>query len=167
MMRGESGLGWDERNKTIAADHDWWEQKIKENENFRKFKNKDLSIIWFRYDGLFSDIAATGERARASCQYEDPTQLSSTDKEDDAIDNTQEIHDYGESFARENTPNYVRIGDDLFLEPSWQRETTPSAKRVRKEKMSSAAMLRTNIEELMQLYSNSTNTSHSNAGPDA
>jgi len=29
MMRGESGLGWDETRKTIAVDNDWWEQKIK------------------------------------------------------------------------------------------------------------------------------------------
>ena len=29
MMRGESGLGWDETKKTVAADNAWWEQKIK------------------------------------------------------------------------------------------------------------------------------------------
>lgn len=91
----------------------------------------------------------------------------STDKNDDAIDNTQDKNDLGEPFTRENTSNDAKIGDDLFPEPSWQQGTTSSSKRVRKEMMSSVAMLRTNIEELMQLYSKSTNTSHSVAGPDA
>jgi len=29
LMQGEWGLGWDERNKTFAANNDLWEQKIK------------------------------------------------------------------------------------------------------------------------------------------
>ena len=29
MIRGESNLGWDKAKKTIAANNDWWEQKIK------------------------------------------------------------------------------------------------------------------------------------------
>ncbi|XP_052203034.1 L10-interacting MYB domain-containing protein-like [Diospyros lotus] len=167
MMRGESGLGWDESKKTIAADNAWWEQKIKENDNFRKFRNKDLSIIWFRYDGLFSDIAAIGEKARAPSQYQPPTQLSSTDKEDDAIQHTEDINDLGEPFGRDQSPIDAATGDDLFLEPSWQQGRSSAPKRGRKERMSSAAMLRTNIEDLMQLYTKSTNTTNSVAGPDA
>ncbi|XP_052174288.1 L10-interacting MYB domain-containing protein-like [Diospyros lotus] len=167
MIRGESGLGWDETKKTVMADNAWWEQKIKENENYRKFRNKKLSIIWFRYDALFSDIAVTGERARAPSQYEPPTQLSSTDKDDDEIENTEDINNLGDPFATDEGPNDAVTGDDLFVEPTWQQERPSTTKKARKEKMSSAAMLRTNIEDLMQLYSKSTNTSNSVVGPDA
>nr|XP_016441046.1 PREDICTED: L10-interacting MYB domain-containing protein-like [Nicotiana tabacum] len=71
LMRGETGLGWDTTRKIIIADDDWWEQKIKENSKYKKFRNKDLSLIWFRYDALFTDIIATGERARAANQEQE------------------------------------------------------------------------------------------------
>lgn len=41
---------------------------LQEHVDFKKFKNKDLSLVWFEYDKLFCDIAATGERARAPSQ---------------------------------------------------------------------------------------------------
>jgi len=41
---------------------------LREDVRYRKFRNKDLLLIWFRYDALFSDIVAMGERARASNQ---------------------------------------------------------------------------------------------------
>ncbi|XP_052177581.1 L10-interacting MYB domain-containing protein-like [Diospyros lotus] len=110
MMRGKSGLGWDESKKTIAAENAWWEQKIK---------------------------------------------------------HTEDINDLGEPFGRDQSPIDAATGDDLFLEPSWQQGRSSAPKRGRKERMSSAAMLRTNIEDLMQLYTKSTNTTNSVARPDA
>ncbi|KAK4374995.1 hypothetical protein RND71_005672 [Anisodus tanguticus] len=59
-MRGETGLGWDATENTIMEDDDWWS----EDNRYKKFGSRDLSLIWFRYDALFSDVA-TGERARA------------------------------------------------------------------------------------------------------
>ncbi|KAG9143723.1 hypothetical protein Leryth_018882, partial [Lithospermum erythrorhizon] len=55
--------------KSIDATEDWWESKIKENSDFKQFKNKDLSIVWFQYNAIFSDVIATGERARAPSQH--------------------------------------------------------------------------------------------------
>ncbi|XP_019257610.1 PREDICTED: uncharacterized protein LOC109235812 [Nicotiana attenuata] len=66
LMKGETCLGWDATKNTIIADDDWWDQKIKENARYKKFRNKDLSLIWFCYDTLFADVVATGERARAA-----------------------------------------------------------------------------------------------------
>nr|XP_016497087.1 PREDICTED: uncharacterized protein LOC107815950 [Nicotiana tabacum] len=71
LMRGETGLGWDPTRKIIIAGDDWWEQKIKENSKYKKYRNKDLSLIWFRSDALFTDIIATGERARAANQEQE------------------------------------------------------------------------------------------------
>ncbi|MCD7461149.1 hypothetical protein HAX54_045375 [Datura stramonium] len=45
-----------------------WTMIVVENAKYKKFRNKDLSLIWFRYGALFSDIVATGERARAANQ---------------------------------------------------------------------------------------------------
>ncbi|KAH0668097.1 hypothetical protein KY285_029303 [Solanum tuberosum] len=83
-MRGDTCIGWDASKITIMADDIWWKRKIKEDVRYRKFRNKDLSLIWFRYDALFSDIAATGERERAS----NPSQFFEIegDKSDDPQD---------------------------------------------------------------------------------
>ncbi|KAK4346730.1 hypothetical protein RND71_033069 [Anisodus tanguticus] len=60
-MKGQTGLEWDEARKTVVADDDWWERKLKENSTYKKIRNKDLSLY-------FTDIIATGECARATTQ---------------------------------------------------------------------------------------------------
>uniref|UniRef100_M1DMM2 Myb/SANT-like domain-containing protein n=1 Tax=Solanum tuberosum TaxID=4113 RepID=M1DMM2_SOLTU len=77
LMRGDTCIGWDATKNTIMTDDDWWKRKIKEDVQYRKFRNKDLSLIWFRYDALFSDIIATGERARGD-ESDDPQDMDST-----------------------------------------------------------------------------------------
>ncbi|KAJ0052186.1 hypothetical protein Pint_02122 [Pistacia integerrima] len=69
-MRREISLGWDDMRKTIIANDEWWNDKIKVNKEYKKFKNKDLSLIWYLYDALFSNITATGDRARAPSQID-------------------------------------------------------------------------------------------------
>ena len=98
LMRGDTGIGWDATKNTIMADDDWWKRKIKvhfshcfmsfyffngyiftylkllfylllqKDVRYRKLRDKDLSLILFRYDALFSDIVATGERTRVANQ---------------------------------------------------------------------------------------------------
>ncbi|XP_012851418.1 PREDICTED: uncharacterized protein LOC105971117 [Erythranthe guttata] len=68
LMHQEIGIGWNPLTNSTEASDEWWAQKLRENGDYNKFRNKDLSLIWFRYDKLFSDIAATGERARAPNQ---------------------------------------------------------------------------------------------------
>lgn len=63
LRRGHMVLGWNQEKKTIAADDAWWDAQIKINPKYAKFKNKDLSVIWFSYDVLFGDIGATDNRA--------------------------------------------------------------------------------------------------------
>ncbi|CAN4114562.1 unnamed protein product [Withania somnifera] len=70
LIRGEMGLGWDATKNTIMADDNWWEQKIKEDVRYKKFRKADLSLLWFRYDALFFYIVATGARARSVNQEE-------------------------------------------------------------------------------------------------
>ncbi|XP_074355088.1 L10-interacting MYB domain-containing protein-like isoform X2 [Apium graveolens] len=56
-------LGWNQEKKTIDADDAWWNDQIKINPKYAKFKNKDLSVFWSHYDILFSDDVATENRA--------------------------------------------------------------------------------------------------------
>ncbi|KAJ0013234.1 hypothetical protein Pint_20917 [Pistacia integerrima] len=69
-MRGETDLGWDDVRKTIIVDDEWWNEKIKVNKEYKKFKNKDLSLIWYRYDVMFSNITVTGDQAWATSQID-------------------------------------------------------------------------------------------------
>ncbi|XP_052201691.1 L10-interacting MYB domain-containing protein-like [Diospyros lotus] len=71
---------------------DGWRNLVKSfNELSRKcYDNKQLKNHWDSrkkeltlFKQMMRGESATGEKARAPCQYEDPTQLSSTDKEDD------------------------------------------------------------------------------------
>ncbi|KAG6514260.1 hypothetical protein ZIOFF_024607 [Zingiber officinale] len=68
LMHMETGVGWNPTNNSLDASNEWWETKHRENGEYVKFRNQDLSLVWFRYDKLFSDVAAMGERARAPSQ---------------------------------------------------------------------------------------------------
>ncbi|XP_075074262.1 uncharacterized protein LOC142161941 [Nicotiana tabacum] len=92
LMKGETGLGWDENKKTIVADDDW-----------RMLNTKNLGIkisllYGFRYDAIFADIVATGERARAASQE----QISGIGLDlDDEINNFYS-YDQGDQFGSLN-----------------------------------------------------------------
>ncbi|KAG8382555.1 hypothetical protein BUALT_Bualt05G0089500 [Buddleja alternifolia] len=59
LMNKERGVDWNAVKNSLDALDEWWESKLKENGDYGKFRNKNLTLIWFRYDRLFSDIAAT------------------------------------------------------------------------------------------------------------
>ncbi|KAK6936987.1 hypothetical protein RJ641_034017 [Dillenia turbinata] len=62
LTHGETGLGFDATRNTIRVDDEWWEKKITQDNRYKKFRNEDLSLFWYRYDAIFSDIIATGHR---------------------------------------------------------------------------------------------------------
>ncbi|PIN19960.1 hypothetical protein CDL12_07351 [Handroanthus impetiginosus] len=102
LMHQETGVGWNPIKNSLDASDEWWERKIKENSDYSKFRNKDLSLIWFRYDMLFSDVAATGERARA------PSERSGNE-----IDSYEEmLEDNGESNNHEEEQVHIGDSDD-------------------------------------------------------
>ncbi|PIN26459.1 hypothetical protein CDL12_00784 [Handroanthus impetiginosus] len=99
LMHQETGVDWNPIKNLLDAFDKWWERKIKENSDYSKFKNEDLSLIWFRYDTLFSDVAATGERAQAPSQ-----------RYGNEIDSYEEmLEDNGES--NNHKEEQVHIGD--------------------------------------------------------
>ncbi|PIN26265.1 hypothetical protein CDL12_00983 [Handroanthus impetiginosus] len=98
----ETGVGWNPIKNSLDAFDEWWERKIKENSDYSKFRNKDLSLIWFRYDTLFCDVAAMGERARALSQ-----------RSGNEIDSYEEmLEDNGESNNQKEEQVHIGDSDD-------------------------------------------------------
>ncbi|KAM3373660.1 hypothetical protein P3S68_012374 [Capsicum galapagoense] len=191
-MRENTGLGWDATKDTIIADNDWWKQKIKVrlshysiflcyfshyliylssfffflfqmDHRYRRFRNMDLSFIRYRYDALFSDIVATGERAHAANEEQisetevhlDKEKLNDFDKEHFINLNNEESHD----------PN--DMNSPMFFKPSLKREFSTddigTSNRVKKSKTKSA---REELHSLVELMSSkSADTSHAVEDP--
>lgn len=62
LKRGETGLGWNSTTGKLDCSDEWWEKKLKEKPEAKKFRFKGLSpLIEERWDHLFGDAVATGE----------------------------------------------------------------------------------------------------------
>ncbi|KAM3382616.1 hypothetical protein P3S68_008191 [Capsicum galapagoense] len=122
MIRGEIGLEWDAAKNTILANYEWWERKIKENVQYKKFMNKDLSLIWHRYDALFTDVIASGGRAHAANQEQMSDiglDLDEGIKDVDGHDRRQSTHLNDES--RDESDDLQNVDSVIFPEPSLKR----------------------------------------------
>ncbi|KAK6937889.1 hypothetical protein RJ641_031397 [Dillenia turbinata] len=120
--------------------------KFKSNEQdnrYKKFRNKDLSLFWYRYDAIFSDIVAIGHRARALGQtyttnqslkngsdlllddinegkkgYEvEDHDIEGTDKSDDSQSDVQNIKGLDNTF----------IGNERLFPPTFNAKEKESA----------------------------------------
>nr|XP_016494046.1 PREDICTED: uncharacterized protein LOC107813309 isoform X3 [Nicotiana tabacum] len=160
LMRGETGLGWDATKNTIMADDDWWERKIKENAKYKKFRNKDLSLIWFRYDALFADVVATGERARAANQEQSSGIGVNLDEEGiNVIDDCDKEHftSLNDEMSDESD-DLQNINSVMFPEPSLKRQKSTdgisTSSQVRKSKKKTAAtLIKEDIHSLIEFMS--------------
>ncbi|KAH0724993.1 hypothetical protein KY284_000858 [Solanum tuberosum] len=168
LMRGDTGIGWDATKNTIMADDDWWKRKIKEDVRYRKFRNKDLSLIWFRYDALFSDIVATGERARASNQSQFfETEVDSDEERPNGIDNDDMEHFINfNNEGGDESDDPQDMDSTMFPIPSLKRPNPTdgigTSNQMKKSKTkSTAASMKEDMHSLVELMSNkSTATSH-------
>nr|KAJ0212679.1 hypothetical protein LSAT_V11C400165520 [Lactuca sativa] len=68
LMRLETGLGG--TRSLIDASPEWWEEKIKENKDYAKFRNTDLSIFDKKYAFLFRDSVAVGDQTMTPLQFQ-------------------------------------------------------------------------------------------------
>ncbi|KAM3204621.1 hypothetical protein P3L10_028030 [Capsicum annuum] len=168
-MRENTGLGWDATKNTIIADGDWWKQKIKMDHRYRRFRKMDLSLIRYRYDALFLDIVAMGERERVANEE----QISKID----VYLNKEKINDC-DDFDKEHFINLNDEGSDesddpndmnslMFPKPSLKRELSTddigTSNRVKRSKTKSAIEELHSIVELIS--SKSTATSHALKDP--
>ncbi|KAK4412495.1 hypothetical protein Salat_2896600 [Sesamum alatum] len=112
----EANGNWN-KLKSYDVSDEWWEKKIKENEDYIKFKNKDLSLIWFRYDKLFSKVVEIGKIARA------PSQIF----ENEFGSRDEMLEDNGES--NRHKEEQVKIGNSDDIEDGIARSNTNSGKK--------------------------------------
>ncbi|PIN21974.1 hypothetical protein CDL12_05325 [Handroanthus impetiginosus] len=156
LMHREIGVGWNPIKNSLDASNEWWKRKIKvnwvylflqENSYYSKLRNKDLSLIWFRYDTLFFDVAATTERARA------PSQRSGNE-----IDSYEEIlEDNGESNNQEEEQVHIGDSDDtenIEISDYNVNSGTKKTNNVRKKKISGATSLKEDTHSLLYFMGN-------------
>ncbi|KAL2921732.1 L10-interacting MYB domain-containing protein [Bienertia sinuspersici] len=91
LKSSETGLGWNPVTGKIDASDEWWQRKIKENPEFRKFCQKGVnSTLEERWNNLFGDSYATGKNAFAA----------SLDPDINVKEHGVEYEDFGEDDAR-------------------------------------------------------------------
>ncbi|XP_012846397.1 PREDICTED: uncharacterized protein LOC105966383 [Erythranthe guttata] len=172
LMHQETGIGWDPLTNSIEASDEWWARKLRENGDYNKFRNKDLSLIWFRYDKLFSDVAATGERARAPNQrtqneIDNDGELFKNNGEFNEVEEHVEIDDIDDNdyigVDEYNTNPEMKEEDDNAKEivfPSFstlKRKSIGESHKVKK-KVSGAASLKEDIHSLLQFMEKKSST---------
>nr|KAJ0220615.1 hypothetical protein LSAT_V11C200062260 [Lactuca sativa] len=55
-MKLESGISYDSMRKIIIASPEWWEEKIKGDKDYAKFRDKNFEIYETYYEKLFRDL---------------------------------------------------------------------------------------------------------------
>nr|GME12386.1 L10-interacting MYB domain-containing protein-like [Ipomoea batatas] len=89
LKREETGLRWDLSTHKISGSDEWWEKKIKENSEYKKFRNKSIDPamddLWSK---LFEDSYANGEGCVAPTM--DPQLVQPVDIEEENIESEEE-----------------------------------------------------------------------------
>ncbi|KAL4564387.1 hypothetical protein LXL04_028451 [Taraxacum kok-saghyz] len=117
LKTGETGLGWNSTTGKLYCSDEWWDQKLKEKPDAKKFRNKGvLPIVEEKWDHLFGDVVATGEACVAPSL--DPNHIPISVTEDEEIQNTE---DGADGVYREYNEYYNRMGSlDNIDGPSWR-----------------------------------------------
>nr|KAJ0186160.1 hypothetical protein LSAT_V11C900498120 [Lactuca sativa] len=66
LTRLETGISTDPTKNIISASKEWWDEKIKEDKEYAKFKDKNLETY---YEALFRDTVAVGDKAKVPCEF--------------------------------------------------------------------------------------------------
>ncbi|KAJ9552298.1 hypothetical protein OSB04_016343 [Centaurea solstitialis] len=74
LMRHETGIGG--TRSLIEASPEWWEEKIKENKEYAKFRDTDLRIYETHYGPLFRDSVAIGDQTMTPGQFQNNSNLN-------------------------------------------------------------------------------------------
>ncbi|GJT02439.1 putative nuclease HARBI1 isoform X1 [Tanacetum coccineum] len=119
LMRLEYGIGWDPIRKTIDASAEWWDEKIKANEDLAKFRGQNLEMYKLYYDPLFRDTVAVGDRSKLSldCRLVDEDEEHQEGKGDsDDMNACDDEMDSNESDSYdEDEENWVEEENNFLL----------------------------------------------------
>nr|KAJ0197207.1 hypothetical protein LSAT_V11C700379940 [Lactuca sativa] len=109
LMRLEPGLGG--TRSLLDASPEWWEEKIKENKNYAKFRNTYLSIFDEKYATLFRDSVAVGDQTMTPLQFQN-----------NSNPNEENMEGKGDS-------DEINLDDDEPLFPSLHESSSSKRKR--------------------------------------
>ncbi|KMS93358.1 hypothetical protein BVRB_032290, partial [Beta vulgaris subsp. vulgaris] len=175
LKSSETGLGWDPNSGKIDASDEWWQRKMKENPDIKKFRHRGVnSTLETNWDKLFGDSYTTGENVYVPSmdQIEDLT-VGNENTEEEFVENrrvddfTTELLDEGNFFrnfveqARNGATSGNRGGGSQVVsegadndmhsskkQPMTKQNSVP-LKRARKQSAGSA-MLAKEISEMSQ-----------------
>ncbi|KAK6923183.1 hypothetical protein RJ641_011487 [Dillenia turbinata] len=120
---------------------DGW-RNLQDN-RYKKFRNNDLSLFWYQYDAIFSDIVATGYRVRAPSQtyslnqsLKDGTDLVLDEINEGEEEYEVEDHDIEETDKSDNSQSDIQnirglddtfTGDESLFPPTFNVKEKESA----------------------------------------
>ncbi|KAI3726847.1 hypothetical protein L1987_66653 [Smallanthus sonchifolius] len=116
LIRLETGLGG--TRSLIDASPEWWEEKIKEDKDFVKFRGANLDIFETHYAPLFRDSVAVGDQTMNPLQFQNDSNSCDVRREEN-------IEGKGDS-------DEIILGDDDPLFPNIV-ESSSSKKRKSKD----------------------------------
>ncbi|KAK9047900.1 hypothetical protein SSX86_033138 [Deinandra increscens subsp. villosa] len=90
LMRLETGIGG--TRSLIDASSEWWEEKIKVDIEFAKFRNTNLDIYETHYAPLFRDCIAVGDHAMTPIQFQNNSNLNDLEENIEAKGDSNEIN---------------------------------------------------------------------------
>ncbi|CAH1416777.1 unnamed protein product [Lactuca virosa] len=71
LTRLETGISIDPVRNIISASKEWWDEKIKEDKEYAKLKDKNLDVYQTYYEALFRGTVVVGDKAKLSCEFGD------------------------------------------------------------------------------------------------
>ncbi|CAH1422819.1 unnamed protein product [Lactuca virosa] len=118
----------------IEASHESWEEKIKANKEYAKFRNTDLSIFDEKYALLFRDSIAIGDQTMTPLQFQNNSNLN--EKNMEGKGNSDEIN----------------LDDNEPLFPSFHESS--STKRKKKKSFSNNRSTKRKICHIVKKHTN-------------
>ncbi|KAL3843751.1 hypothetical protein ACJIZ3_001154 [Penstemon smallii] len=125
LLRGETGLGWDNNKGTVDAPPEWWHRKIQANPHAAKFREKGPACL-NEQEMLFSDVVANGESSWTPSFGVLPPHMQDETEEDESehepIDDSERI-----------PPSHIPPSEGPIDSPTEAPTVTPTGPSVRRK----------------------------------
>nr|KAJ0212360.1 hypothetical protein LSAT_V11C400164470 [Lactuca sativa] len=69
LTRLAMGILIDPVRNIISTSNEWWDEKIKEDKEYAKFKDTNLEVYETYYEALFRDTIVVGDKDKVPCEF--------------------------------------------------------------------------------------------------